>query len=267
MPVSYLTSLPAELRNRIYELCTPVYGEVVEFEGLRKASKQIQVEFEAEAVKAMRGFLHSVVKNWPHPQKLRIEQPRKFSELGHVAVQLPVSLYYPPYDDEVLDDWFANSRGDDKELESNLAPLFSLHLSSLVITFYDDSDGLTRFHRHLLPEGLLRDLTNVLVKEPTRPMAAGSGQSREFEQRTGRKFRLVGDMNVRRLCFQWGRSDQSSEHVGNVQSTHIKHFLREQWWWSGPMANTLVTNWGRGDDYVFFDIDRVAATTKTTKEE
>jgi hypothetical protein len=256
MPASLLLPLPAELRNRIYEFCSPVFGYVEEFEGLRCVSKQTRAEYETEAVKTMQKYLEGIKKAWPYPQELRIEPPRQFSELAHVTIQLPISLYYLPRGDASIYGWLQQLRhrnGNELQMEACLAPLFSLHLSSLTTTFYDDSNGLTPFDHHLAPEGLLRDLTNLLVSEPTTPTRGVQNQAREFELRSRTNFRLTGRLRVRRLVYKWCRSDQTAEQVWINDSRNIEFFLREQWWWASA-AKTLVRNWGRGDDYVYFDI-------------
>jgi len=232
-PSSFLP-LPAELRNRIYEFCSPVFGYLEEFSGLRCVSKQTRAEYETEAIKTMEKYLGCIKKAWPYPEELRIESPREFSKLSHVTVQLPMSLYFLPHGDASFHDWLRKLRhrnGDELELEACLASLFSLHLSSLTVTYHDDSNGLVRFYHHLAPEGLLRDLTNVLVSEPTSPVRGDQHQESEFEQRKQAKFRLQGRLRVRRLVYKWCRSGQTAEHVRNVQSRNIKFFLREEWWW------------------------------------
>jgi hypothetical protein len=250
MPASSFLPLPAELRNRIYELCSPVLGYVEEFSGLRCVSKQTRAEYETEAIKTMEKYLGCIRKTWPYPEKLRIDSPQSFSELAHVTIQLPMSLYFLPHDDALVHN--------EPELDACLAPLFSLHLSSLTVTYYDDCDGLVRFDHRLAPEGLLRDLTNVLVSEPTSPVRGVQHQEIEFEQRNRSKFRLYGRLRVRRLIYKWYRSEHTAEHVRNVESRNIKFFLREEWWWQ-ETAKTLVTNWGRGDDCVYFDIKKSTA--------
>jgi hypothetical protein len=254
MLASSLLSLPGELRNRIYGLCTPLTGHVEEFNGLRLASKRIQAEYETEAVSAMQKYLEAIKEDWPHLEELRIEPPRIISELADVTVQLPISLYYPLNRNDSFKNWVLDNHGNGKELDPCLAPLFSLHLSSLTITYYDDSNGITRHDHHLVPQGVLLDITNVLVNQPTSPSNAIPRERREYAQRINRKFHLNGGLHVRRLVYKWVRSEHTAEHVRNVEMRNIKFFLREEWWWQGPQAKTLVLNWGRGDDCVYFDI-------------
>jgi hypothetical protein len=250
---SFLT-LPGELRNRVYGLCTPLTSHVEEFNGLRAVSKQIQAEYETEAVKTMQKFLEAIKKQWPHSEELRIEPLGSLSDLVAVTVLLPVSLYIPPHGIDSFEDWLQNDQGNSKTLDICLAPLFSLYLSSLTIAYYDDSNGQVRHDHHLVPQGLLQDITNVLVRQPTSPSRRSTRERQEYAQRMKRKFRLEGELHVRKVVYKWFRSEYTAEHVRSVESENIKFFLREEWWWQGPNAKTLVSNWGRGDDCVYFDL-------------
>ncbi|KAF2686974.1 hypothetical protein K458DRAFT_429874 [Lentithecium fluviatile CBS 122367] len=248
--------LPGEIRNRIYGFCTPVTGYVKEYNGLRFAAKQIRAEYETEALKAMRKYLASIKKEWPHPKELLIISPRNFSGLANVTVQLPISMYYPPHGDESLQVGQSNRRRNDTKMERCLAPLFCLYLSSLTIAYYDDSFGLARYNHSLLPIGLLQDMTNVLVNGRTTPFPSFSNEIRMFEQRKSREFCLDGRLHVRRLIYRWIRSVEidASEYVSDVEMRNIKFFLMEEWWWQSPRANTLVTNWARKGNSVYFDL-------------
>jgi hypothetical protein len=255
MPKIYFLSLPGELRNRIYGLCTPLTAHVEEFSGLRSASKQIRAEYETEAVRTMRKYLETIEKNWPHSQELRITPPEKFSELADVTILLPVSLYFPQRGIDSFEDWVLDDHGNSKTMDTSLAPLFSVHLSSLTIGYHDDSNGLVRYDYHLVPQGLLQDITNVLVIRPTSPARGSTHERQEYAQRMKRKFRLEGGLHVRKVAYKWFKSQHTAEYMMNVEWEHIRFFLREEWWWrEGPNAKTLVSNWGRGDDNVYLDI-------------
>jgi hypothetical protein len=254
MATSSCLPLPAELRNRIYELCSPVHGYAEEFSGLRGVSKQTRAEYETEAVKTVDHYLNRIRKSWPYPQEVRIDSPRNFSELVHIAVQLPISFYYSPHGDDWGQSCMRKLRPRDgskvEMMEACLAPLFSLYLSSLTITYYDNSNGLVRFNLNILPHGVLWGLTNVLVGKPLNLLAENQDQMGESEQRSRSEFSTSGKLHTRRLVYKWYRSEQTAEYVRGVESKHIKFFLTA----IAPGPMTPVANWGRGDDYVYFDI-------------
>ncbi|KAF2644067.1 hypothetical protein P280DRAFT_466754 [Massarina eburnea CBS 473.64] len=240
------TSLPAEVRNAIYGFCTPLTGYIEDFKSLLLASKQISTEYQGEAVDVISKYIDSIERDWPHTKELHIDHPKKFSSLTSIIVQLPVSLYYPSNDTSIKDRnklYRSNSR-----LEPCLASLFTLYLSDLTFTCYDDRpddwSGLAD-----VPTGLLYDLTNTLIT----PSALEISQQ---EIRTQRSFRLEKPVRVRRLCYKWYQHEKATGWSRlDVESHHTRFFLTEPLWWEVPNKQTLVRNWGSSSrDEVFFDV-------------
>jgi hypothetical protein len=255
MATSSCLPLPAELRTRIYELCSPVHGYAEDFSGLRCVSKQTRAEYETEAVKTVDRYLNRIRKAWPYPQEVRIDSPRNFSELVHIAVQLPTSLYCPPHGNDWGQSDMQKLRPRDgskvEMMEACLAALFSLYLSSLTITYYDNCNGLVRFNLNiLLPHGVLWGLTNVLVGKPLFRPGEDQDQTGVSEPRSRSGFCTSGTLHTRRVVYKWYRNEQTAEYVRAVESKHIKFFLTA----IAPGPMTPVANWGRGDDYVYFDM-------------
>ncbi|KAF2251093.1 hypothetical protein BU26DRAFT_517821 [Trematosphaeria pertusa] len=237
MSKSYCISLPAELRNEIYRLCTPVTAHIDQFSGLLLASKQTKDEYEKEAVKSMRGLLEGIQRQWPHraqSEGLQLSMLSRFRELASITVSLPLTLYYSRRTDPI------HGRAVHTRLETCLAPLFSLRLSRLTITFYENEAGFLNNCWVDPPQGLLYDLTNILVTEPTRIPQDG-----DHYDRMRREFHLSQPLRVRRLVFEWVNNEEWDIALKClVKSCHSGWFLNKGWWWQGPEAKTLVTNWG-----------------------
>lgn len=245
-------NLPAEVRNLIYSLCTPLTGYMQDFKGLLLASKQIHAEYEYEAVNTISRLLDRVRKDWPHQLELRIQNPTKISDINSINVNLPVSLYYPfgrPSGQMTSDRTLAT------RLEPCLSPLFYLYLTQLTIGYYYDvkyerPDSAYAFE--LIPLGLLTDLTNIL--NPT----GDYGTGRLFSPtRKSRRFRLDHPLCVRRLRYQWAELDGASsfERI-RIVSINTRYFLNQETSSQQPMEKNLVKNWGcSNNNTIFFDID------------
>ncbi|KAF1962314.1 hypothetical protein CC80DRAFT_542630 [Byssothecium circinans] len=247
MQILSFTALPSEIRNHVCSFCTPFTSHARDFMGLLLASKQIRAEYESEAVDIMVKYIASLKQAWPHAEELRIDRPTKFSDLVTITVRLPVSLYYPSSETSEAERNRHFRRG--SQLEPCLASLFTLHLSKLTFTCYDnqpdDWSGLAD-----VPTGLLYDITNFLII----PSALERSQ---LEARRHRTLRVVQPTRVRKVCYKWYQHEHSTGwNRLDVESRHTRFFLTEPIWWEVPNAQTLVTNWGSSSrDEVFFDID------------
>lgn len=245
-------SLPAEIRNRIYAICTPLTSRIEDFRGLLLVSKQIRDEYEGEAIKVMQQHFKSIEKSWPHAAKVYIDLPTRFLDLANVTVKLPISLYFLTTDlfvemglEEVHQFQIINTR-----MESSLAPLFSLWLSKLTFTYYIDQPSV-RHELRAIPLGFLYDITNVLVNQP-----ASDFHGHTNERRTGREFSLDRPLHVCRIAYKWPKDGSSSSFYNyHIDRSYTQFFLTEEWWWQSSNANSLVSNWGSGNDWVCFDLD------------
>lgn len=248
--------LPAEIRNQIYRTCTPFTDYVEEFKGLAQVSKQVRVEYESEAVRAIRQFLGRIEKQWPHATaKLRIEHPATLQTLDQLTVRLPRSLYYPPTAqvlsmnaEEVKMFQLENTR-----MEMCLAPLFSLYLSRLTISYYNDGPTPSPADYRTIPLGLLYDMTGILYGAPPNP------SSRLMEEnRSKRDFRLTRPLHIRRLVYGWdGKKEVLRPNCWSdyhIDRANIQFFLREEHRWADWNPRTLVTNWGGNGDFVYFEL-------------
>lgn len=128
-------TLPPEIRNWVYEYCTPVNGHARAYEGLSLSCKQVHAELKGAATKVMDRLLDHVKKTWRHEAQLRIDMPNALSSPTEVVVELPLSVYYQDKPDSEVHD-FANPY-----LEPTVASLLQLHLSKLTIAFYEDQSG------------------------------------------------------------------------------------------------------------------------------
>jgi hypothetical protein len=132
--------LPAEMRYYIYELCTPVQGYTEDYYGLLASCRQIHVEFAGVAVRSFAGLLTTVQKEWPYTGDLRFETPTKFHKLRELTLGIPASIYSrEAYRESILDLHRI------PHLDVSIIALLSLHLSKLILTFYEDE---------VFPEGM-----------------------------------------------------------------------------------------------------------------
>ena len=88
----------------------------------------------------------------------------------------------------------------------------------------------------------------------SQPTEATEIQSRYYRER--RTFHLSGPLRIRHLIYEWFKdaNEAAAWQVFHVERANLQFFLSEEWWWQGPNAKTLVTNWGRGDSWIHFDI-------------
>lgn len=252
MSTSPLLALPAEIRNRIYGFCTPINGYVEDFKGLLLASRQLRHEYESEALKVLRQFLGSIEHQWPRSVGLQFSKHTSFNDIDKVTVQLPLSLYFPPRSKP----WSKSDAFHRTAMESCLGTLYTLYLTRLTVTFYDDLATFINWSPSDIPIGLLSDLLSPLIAPASR-LGTGlpSGRAlRTFQFYDAQKPKR--QVRIRGLAYNWSNSKVA--HMSNlnalvqadVETTNF--FLHESQWFQHPRG--LVYNWGHDADSIWFDL-------------
>lgn len=252
MSSSPFLSLPAEIRNRIYALCTPLHVHTEEFRGLHSASRQLRHEYQHEALLVIHQFLTSIKQQWPHSEDVLFDGPKTLRDMDKITVMLPLSRYFltsrtgSPTDTL---DYPLSTR-----LEDCLKPLFTLHLTRLTFTFYDDSASFVNWNPSIVPLGLLIDLINPLIIPKPVPYEAHMLKRRAFQF-----YKDYGpqDLHIRELEYNWKSSKvahASSDLNALVQadSQTLQHFLQMSGSFQYPGG--YVHNWGLGEDSVWLDL-------------
>lgn len=247
MSTSFL-SLPPEIRNRIYGLCTPIDAFVEEYKGLLLVSRQVCDEYESETLALMRQLLTSIQHQWPHSEALRISNPKEFKDVDRITVQLPLSLYFPSEETP----WSHTDSYNKTSLESSLVALYTLHLTKLTFSFYDDSTSIT-WRPHSIPGGLLEDIISPLLS-PMNFMMRRNGRSKNRLERV----QLAPDVKVRirKLVYDWSAS-KAGPAMDILTRTELdlenkSFFLSESNEIGHPRG--LVHNWGQGADLIWLDL-------------
>ncbi|KAF1967842.1 hypothetical protein BU23DRAFT_281643 [Bimuria novae-zelandiae CBS 107.79] len=233
--------LPAEIRNRIYAYCTPVHAHPEEFQGLLLASRQIRTEYECEALKVMQQYMDEIKRQWSHTQEIRFAEPKTFGDLAKITVQLPLSLYFPKNRRE----WSKGESYDRTRLDLCLGPLYSLHVSKLTFSLYDDLGRFVNWSPHAIPSGLLHDmLSPICGLQLPRPIPDGYL----------REFRIHDPVHIRKLEYNWGNSKVAhSTNLNSLVEADVEtanFFLQNSGRFQEPLG--LVQNWGRGADSIWF---------------
>ncbi|KAF2451871.1 hypothetical protein P171DRAFT_14209 [Karstenula rhodostoma CBS 690.94] len=252
MPASPLLLLPAEIRNRIYGFCTPIDAYAEEFKGLLLTSRQLRREYESEALNVMRQFLASIEHQWPPSEAILFSNLSSFNDIKRVTVQLPLSLYFSKSRSEI---WSKSDTFHTTAMESCLGTLYTLYLTRLTVTFYDDLATFINWSPWVIPTGLLLDLLNPLISPAS---CLGTGFSPERALRTSQFYQRTTkqQVRIRELAYNWSKSKVA--HMSNlnalvqadVETTNF--FLHESCWFQHPKG--LVHNWGHGGDSMWFDL-------------
>ncbi|KAF9739089.1 hypothetical protein PMIN03_007087 [Paraphaeosphaeria minitans] len=252
MSASPLLLLPAEIRNRIYGFCTPIDAYPEEFRGLLLVSRQLRHEYESEALNVMRQFLASIEHQWPRSQGLRFSKLASFNDIDKVTVQLPLSLYFATSKSEFL---LQPKKFNTSAMESCLWILYTLCLTRLTFTFYDDLATFINWNPALIPQGLLDDLLSPLVPPASRLgtdyHSMRSSPTCQFYAQSAKR-----QVRIRELAYVWSNSKVA--HMSNlnalvqadVETTNF--FLHESYSFQHPHG--LVHNWGHGADSIWFDL-------------
>jgi hypothetical protein len=239
-------SLPAEIRNRIYGLCTPIDAHTENFKGLLLASRQLRREYESEAMNVMHQFLASIQHQWPHSEELRVLGPTSFGNIDKITVQLPLSLYFSMTEER--------SKPDTK-MEDCLGSLYTLYLTRLTVAFYHDRATFINWTPWTIPTGLLFDLLNPLMSHAS-SLAIGFPPGRSLRAFQFHQQLPKCQVHIRELAYCWSSSKVS--HMSNlnalvhadVETTNF--FLHESRWFQHPVG--LVHNWGHDTDSIWFDL-------------
>ena len=250
MPASPFLSLPPELRNRIYALCTPLHAPISDFTGLLLASHQLHREYSTEALKVTAHFLSAIELQWPPTSPpLRFNELERWRDMDRISVFLPLSAYFPA---SKLDQWSKIESFDNTALPACIAPLYALHLSCLRFAFYDDKAGtFVNWAPWIIPTGLLHDMMDPLNGLPF------DSEVPPDEDVAVREFRVVDPVRVRRVEYRWFESkvahgsDVNSLVQADAETGNF--FLQISRWFQRPLG--LVRNWGRGADSIWFDLD------------
>lgn len=242
--------LPAEIKLRIYGFCTPFYAHPQEFEGLRRASRQIRNEYEDEALKIMLQYLDGIKEQWPYAAKMHLVPPRNFGDLRNITIQLPISLYFPKRSRE----WSKPDSLRNTKMELCLAPLYSLHISNLAFEFYDDTGTFINWSPWVIPTGLLYDMIDPIGGLHNLPFHSGAPSDADA---TTRSFQLCDNIHIRRLEYNWRDSKVVAHSINlnslvQVDAETANFFLHNSGWFQHPIG--LVHNWGRGADSIWFDL-------------
>jgi hypothetical protein len=243
-------SLPAEIRNRIYGLCTPINAHTEEFKGLLLASRQLRREYESEAINVMHQFLASIKHQWPHSEELRFLGPTTFSNIDKLTVQLPLSLYFSMTRSE------ERSKPDTK-MEPCLGALYTLYLTRLTVAFYPDHATFINWTPWTIPTGLLSDLLNPLMSRAS-SLDIGFPLGRSLRKFQFHEQSPKWQLHIRELAYCWSSSKVA--HMSNlnalvqadVETTNF--FLHESRWFQHPVG--VVHNWGHDADSIWFDLRR-----------
>ncbi|KAK3209807.1 hypothetical protein GRF29_44g699164 [Pseudopithomyces chartarum] len=194
MPPPTFLSLPPELRNRIYALCTPLHAPLPSFTGLLLASPQLHHEYTTEALSAISNFLSAIQSKWPLASPVRFDKFHRWHDIARVTVSLPLSAYFPRSRDDV---WSKIESFDETFLPPCLAPLYTLHLSCLRFAFYDDTAGSFVNHAPgVIPTGLLHDLVDPLNGLPF------ESEVPPDEDVAVREFRVEGEVLDLMMVFE-----------------------------------------------------------------
>ncbi|KAF2245572.1 hypothetical protein BU26DRAFT_71486 [Trematosphaeria pertusa] len=247
-PKTSFFALPAEVRNEIYAYCTPVTGYSEQFKGLFLTSKQVKAEYEAEAIRTMTKFLFEIKKDWPHAQELRLPAPTTFHEIFNTTVEIPMSLYYPPFRSSFLERMGTC-------LEPCLAPLFSLYLSDITVKIYEDVDK-TNLDLKETPCGLIVNIANMFVEEPAPRPRIPKKEGRRYQD-----FPIDLILHARSLTFMWVSSSDSKVH-----EDHRRVFRRmDMYWQRKAVESRVVRTSSPNQNWKAFFIKEPKTTKNPTK--
>ncbi|KAF1993890.1 hypothetical protein P154DRAFT_567716 [Amniculicola lignicola CBS 123094] len=265
-PPCLFLQLPAELRCLIYAYCTPTTSPISSFIGILSTNKQIKSEFEVEALAHISKLLVSIKTSFRlnNAADIILKPPKTLSALQFVKIQLPRSIYLPAPGVFQENDYETYSIHQiyNTKLDQCLAPLFSLHLKKLTITFYKDKPKPSQknknkdrrnnlppnFNFSTRPKGLFFDLATTLLfpSPPLWKLSSATLASREMDLYPIRQFHLIAPLNAKRISLHWGWDKDKDELAKPCQ----EFWTRECEFWKAE-ERAVGRRWRRWESYGF----------------